>query len=298
LGDQGVVIQVISGVEIALWDVLGKIEGKSVSHLLGRMRDHIPVYASSTVLEEGPPDMHRQLIEPYVSRGVSGFKVRTGLDFRKDLETLRELRALVGDDIDIMVDGGEHYTVKTALEISHALSDLRVRFFEEPVPQHNREGIQRLVNKSPVPIAYGEHLFMSQDFQDCLIHKRADVIQPDASVSGGIAECRRIAALAEYFGAPVVPHACAGPVALAANLHLAATLPNLSLVEYTFTFDRIWRAMLQEPVLSPEALHEGRIPVPDGPGLGISINEDFWRQYPYQPRAITMAMPTWSLGYV
>jgi L-alanine-DL-glutamate epimerase-like enolase superfamily enzyme len=298
LGDQGIAVQAISGIEIALWDLAGKIKGQSVSKLLGRVRDRIPVYASSTVLEEGPPEVHLKLLEPFISRGVRAVKVRLGVDFRRDLVTLRLLRAQLDGEIQMMVDGGEHFSVRTALEIAQVLADLGIRFFEEPVPQNNREGIARLVEKSPVPIAYGEHLFLTQDFQDCLIHKRADVVQPDAAISGGISECRRIAALAETFGVPVVPHSAAGALALAANVHLSATLPNLSMLEYTFTFDRVWRDMLKQPILSPDMLRDGQLPVPDGPGLGLVIDEEVWRRHPYQTRGPIAEMPSWSLGNV
>jgi L-alanine-DL-glutamate epimerase-like enolase superfamily enzyme len=298
LGDQGIAIQTISGIEIALWDLIGKIKGQSVSELLGRVRDQIPVYASSTVLEEGPAEVHLKLIEPLLQRGVRAVKVRLGLDYRRDLATLQALRPLVPDDIQMMVDGGEHFTVRTALEITHSLSELGIRFFEEPIPQLNREGIADLVRRSPVPIAYGEHLFLAQDFQDCLIHRRADVIQPDAAISGGISECRKIAALAETFGVPIVPHSAAGPLALAANVHLSSTLPNLWMLEYTFTFDRVWRDLLKEPILSPEAIVDGQLPVPNGPGLGVEIDEGAWSRHPYQPRTRVSEMPGWSLGNV
>ena len=298
LGDQGVAVQAISGVEIALWDLLGKIEGKSLSELLGRLQEKIPVYASSTVMEEGPAEIHLQLVEPYLNRGVKAVKVRLGLNFREDLKTLRDVRRLLGDEVQLMVDGGEHYTTRTALEIAFALADLDVRFFEEPIPQNNREGIARLVEKSPVPIAYGEHLFLLQDFQDSVAHKRADIIQPDAAICGGVAECRRIAALGDSFGVPVVPHSSAGPLALAANLHFCATVPNISMLEYTFTFNRLWKVMLQEPVLSPDVLADGSLAVPNGPGLGVTINEEIWEQFPYQPRMIESKMPSWSLGRV
>lgn len=298
LGDQGIGVQAVSGIEIALWDLVGKIRNQSVSQLLGRLHDHIHVYASSTVLEEGPPELHLELLQPLLSRGVQAVKVRLGVNFRQDLKTLQEFRALIGDDIQVMVDGGEHFSVRTALEICQVLADLNIRFFEEPIPQNNREGIARLIEKSPVPIAYGEHLFLTQDFQDCLIHRRADVIQPDAAISGGISECRRIAALAESFGVPVVPHSAAGPLALAANLHLSATLPNLWMLEYTFTFDRVWRALLKEPILSAEAIKDGKLRVPEGPGLGVVLDEEKLAEYQYQPRQPVSAMPSWSLGNV
>jgi L-alanine-DL-glutamate epimerase-like enolase superfamily enzyme len=298
LGDQGIAVQAVSGIEIALWDLVGKIKGQSVSQLLGRVRDRVTVYASSTVLEEGPPEVHLKLLEPCLSRGVRAVKVRLGVDFRSDLATLRSLRSQIDEDIQMMVDGGEHYTVRTALEIAHTLADLGIRFFEEPIPQNNREGIAHLVEKSPVPIAYGEHLYLTQDFQDCLIHKRADVIQPDCAISGGISECRRVAALAETFAVPVVPHSAAGPLALAANLHLSATLGNLWMLEYTFTFNRVWKEMLKEPILSPDALRNGQLPVPDGPGLGVLVDEEMWSRHPYLARGTVAEMPTWALGNI
>jgi L-alanine-DL-glutamate epimerase-like enolase superfamily enzyme len=298
LGDQGVIIQAISGVEIALWDLLGKLEGKSVSRLLGRCRDQVVVYASGPFLEEGRPDWHMKMFQPCLNQGVRAIKLRTGLSYRRDLKTLRALRSRLGDDIQIMIDGSEHYTVPTALEIARALADLGVLFFEEPVPQHHREGIARLVEKSPVPIAYGEHLFTRHDFQDCLVHARADVVQPDAALSGGIAEARRIAALAEPFGVLVVPHSAAGPLALAANLHFAASAPSVKMLEYSFTLDSLWREMLRDPILSPAALQDGQLAVPEGPGLGLIIDEAVWNRYPYRSRPVVVKMPTWSLGRV
>ncbi|TDI66913.1 MAG: mandelate racemase/muconate lactonizing enzyme family protein [Alphaproteobacteria bacterium] len=298
LGDQGVVIQAISGVEIALWDLAGKAQNKSVSRMLGRHRDHVPIYASGTFLQEGSADWHMSLFEPCLARGATAIKVRTALNYNDDLHTLRQLRSLLGDDIQIMVDGSEHYTMTTALEIAKALADLGVVFFEEPIPQHNRAGIARLVEKSPLPIAYGEHLFTIHDFQDCLSQKRADVIQPDAAICGGLAEAMKIVTLAETFGARVAPHSAAGPIALAANLHLCAAASNIWKLEYAFTLGGLWQEMLREPILLPDTLQDGCLAVPDGPGLGLSIDEDVWNRYPYQAKSPVKSMPTWSLGNI
>lgn len=298
LGDQGAIIHAISSVEIALWDALGKAASRSISHLLGRVRDDITVYASGTFMEEGPADWHLRLFEPCLQQGVRAVKVRVGLDFRRDLATLRTLRSMLDDDIQLMVDGSEHFSVPTALEIARALADLGVLFFEEPVPQCAREGIARLVKASPVPIAYGEHLFTIHDFEDCLIHRRADVVQPDAALCGGISEAKSVATLAESFGAGVILHSAAGPMALAANLHLSAVAPNIQMLEYSFTLDPLWREMVGESALSPSALRAGKLPVPSGPGLGLAVDEEVWKKYPYQARGPEGRMPTWSLGHV
>ncbi len=297
--DQSALIQALSGVENALWDVVGKAQGKSVSHVIGRFRDEIPVYASGTFLAQGSADFHLKLFEPCLRQGVRACKVRIGVDYKSDLKTLRALRSAVGDEIDILVDGSEHFSATTALEVAKALADLRVLFFEEPVPQHSRDGIAQLVEKSPLPIAYGEHLFTLHDFQDCLSHRRANIVQPDAAISGGIAECRKIAALAESYGVWFLPHAAAGPLALAANLHLCATVPNCWMLEYAFTLDRLGKDMLRDPILSPERLRDGKLAVPDGPGLGLQIDDEFFDRYPYCQRGLMQeVMPVPAQGYV
>ena len=296
--DQSAIIQSLSGIENALWDVTGKALGKSVSQILGKYRNEIKVYASGTFLAEGAADFHVKLFEPCLNRGVRACKVRLGIDYKRDLDTLRSIRELLGDEISILVDGSEHFSATTALEISKALADLGVLFFEEPVPQHSRDGIQQLVEKSPIPIAYGEHLFTLHDFEDCLANRRANIIQPDAAISGGIAECRKIAALAESFGVWFLPHSAAGPLTLAANVHLSASVPNFWMMEYAFTLDGLAREILKEPLLSPSQLSDGKLPVPDGPGLGLEIKEEVFDQYPYVSRKPASGISTWAQGYV
>ncbi len=298
LGDQGVIIQAISGVEIALWDLAGKAQDKSVSQLLGRRQNAIPVYASGTFLDEGSADYHAKFFEPCLAHGVRHVKVRIGLDYGSDLETLRALRALLGDDVQIMVDGNEHYSEATALEIAKELADVGVLFFEEPIPQNHRAAIASLVGKSPVPIAYGEHLFTTDDFEDCLIHKRANVIQPDAAICGGIAEAVKISGLASTYGTRMAPHSAAGPLALAANLHLCAAAPNIWMLEFAFPLEHFWKELLTAPDLSSSALIDGALTVPATPGLGLAFDEDVLARYPYKKRPPVAAMPTWSVGQI
>jgi L-alanine-DL-glutamate epimerase-like enolase superfamily enzyme len=272
LSDRGMAMQAISGVEIALWDLLGKIESKPISRLLGQARRRVPVYASGSFLDEGPTEWHREFYEPCLQRGITTVKTRIGKDYRRDLKTLRALRQLLRDEIQILVDGGELFTFVEALEIARTLAELGVRFFEEPLPQSEGEAIACLVEKSPLPIAYGEHLFTVHDFHDCLVHHRAHVIQPDASICGGISEGLKIAALGENAGVPVIPHSAAGPVSLAANLQMAAAA-NTSLLEDSFPLEPLWRDLLDEPLFSLDAVQEGTLLVPEGAGLGLVFNE-------------------------
>ena len=278
LGDSGAVMQAISGVEIALWDLFGKAESKPVSQLLGATRKQIPVYASGSYLDEGPAEWHCSFYRPCLEKGIKAIKVRTGTEYRRDLETLRELRRLLGDEVQLLVDGGRYYSFFEALEISRALDDIGVLFFEEPLPQYLFEAISNLVQKTSVPIAYGGHLFNLHEFQDCLVHHRAGVIQPDAAICGGIAEAKKVAVLGEAAGISVVPHAAAGPLSLAANLHFAVATANIPMLEYCFPLQPVWQAVLSGSRFFLDEIEDGALRVPDSPGLGVAFDENSWSE--------------------
>lgn len=284
LGDQWVAVQARSAVEIALHDLVAKAAGRSVAQALGQVRDRVAVYASSTFLEEGPAQFHADLLAPVLERGVQMAKVRTGPGWQRDLRTLAELRDMLDDDVEMMVDGSETYTVPTALEIARRLADLGVRWFEEPVPQSARAGIRTLAERSPVPIAYGEHLYGREDALEAL-SSGVTVLQPDVSTSGGIAESREVARLGSYYGARVVPHVCAGPVSLAANLVLAATVPAIRAIEFPLHLQPAWQALGSH---APE-IEDGTVAVPDGPGLGIDLIEQVAVEHPYRPPGARVA---------
>jgi len=282
LGDQWIAPQARSAVEIALWDVAGKAAGKSVSALLGRVRDRVHVYASGTFLEEGPAAWHADMLAPMLERGVRMAKLRTGPEWQRDLKTLRELRRLLGDDVELMVDGSETYTLSTALEIAYELRELGVRWFEEPLPQNMRAGIEELVRKSPVPIAYGEHLFGREDALEALRHGQLAVLQPDASTCGGISEARHMAMLAGSYGVRVVPHMSAGPLSLAANLHLAGSVAAIRALEYGVNGVAARTALGSGAELGFEAIVDGQIAIPNTPGLGVELDEQAAAANPYQ----------------
>jgi len=297
LGDQWIVMHAISAVEIALFDVAAKARGVTIGGLVGRVRDRVPVYASSVFLEEGDADWHCALLEPLLTRGVRAVKLRLGPDYRRDLETLAALRALLDDDVDLMIDGNENFTLPTALTIAARLADLGVLWFEEPLPQHHRSAIAELNRRAPLAIAYGEHLFGLHDFADCLQRGEASVIQPDAATAGGIAETRRIAQLAHGAGARVVPHCAAGPIALAANLHVAASVPAVQRLDYPFPLADAWEAFGEGAQLGPEHLEDGMLPVPAAPGLGVElVGGETLARYPYVPPGPRDGVPTRSVG--
>lgn len=287
LGDQWVAAQARSAVEIALWDLLGKARERSVAELLGQVRAMVPVYASIGFLEEGPAEHHLEQLEPFLSRGVRYVKLRVGPEWAKDLATLAEVRATLDSGVAIMVDGSECFTLPTALEIAHRLHGLGVVWFEEPLPQGERAAIEELASRSPVAIAYGEHLFGRDDSLDALRRRQLSVLQPDASTCGGIGELRRIAEVAASFGARVVPHVCAGPISLAANLHCAGGVSNIRLIEYPPSLAGAWDALGVGAPLGPASIIDGALAVPGGHGLGVALDEKVAAANPYRaPRRL------------
>lgn len=281
LGDAGLAVQALSAVEIALWDLLGRSAGSSVSALLGRVRERIPVYASWTFLEEGTAGWHHENLLPWLDRGIRRVKVRIGPDWRSDLATLRELCALL-PEVELMVDGSETFTVPTALRIAAVLADLDVVWFEEPVPVGSRAALREVAARSPVALAYGEHLYSLSEAQDGLARREFSVLQPDPAVMGGIGVARRVAQLGAYHGVRVVPHICAGPVALAAGLHLAASVSAVQLVEYPVHLVPVWEQLGLDLPVGLDAITGGTVEVPSGPGLGVRVNESTVAEHPYQ----------------
>ena len=289
LGDQWIATQALSAVEIALHDALGKARGRSVSELLGRVRDATEIYASWRFLEDGTAEWHAGMLAPVIERGIRLIKLRLGPEWRRDLGTLRELRGLLDRSVALAVDGSETFTLSSALEIAHQLADLGVSFFEEPLPQYARAGIEELARRSPVPIAYGEHLFGRHDAADALRRRQLDVLQPDAATCGGINEAREMALLAASAGIRVLPHNCAGPIALAANLHVAGSTPHVRLMEFDVSGVPGRAALAGSARLGLDAITDGRLPIPDGPGLGVDLDEDAVAGHPHVPLGANVA---------
>ena len=281
LGDGWIAAQARSALEIALWDLHGQQLGSSVSALIGRVRDRVPVYASWTFLEEGPAQWHADHLAPWLERGVRMAKVRVGPSWQADIATLTGLRSLL-PDVELMVDGSETFTVATARRIADALYDLGVTWFEEPLPQGARAGIRELARHSRVPLAYGEHMYGADEAIAAMAAGELAVLQPDAAVCGGITTARTMALLAGSYGVRVVPHICAGPVALAANLHVAATVPAVAAVEYPLHLVPVWAQLGAGMATGTAAIVDGTVAVPSSPGLGVAVDEVAAAAYPYQ----------------
>ena len=285
LGHTWVAAQALSGLELAMQDALGKARDEPVAVMLGGSLEAVPVYASSVFLGEGDPDWHLELLDPLLRAGVKAVKKRIGVDYQSDLETLAGLRERLDPAVALMIDGNENFTVDTALVVAERLAELGIEWFEEPVLQESPPAMDAVAARSPVPIACGEHMFGLADFEEATRRNWARFLQPDASTCGGLAEAMRIAEAGQSAGVRVVPHTASGPVALAANLHLAAAVPSIELLEYPYPLAECWATIAPGCPLLPEAVAGGALTPPDRPGLGIEIDYEAVKSRPYRAPA-------------
>jgi D-galactarolactone cycloisomerase len=211
-------------------------------------------------------------------------KTRIGSGPAADLKQIAGVREHIGPSIELMVDAYWSYSLRSAILLAKRMEEYDVYFFEEPMPQYQLEGYERLCAESPVPIAVGERIYSLPGFELVIRHNAGDLLQPDATVAGGIFECVEIAALARASDRIVIPHIGGlTAVGLAANLHLAAVIDS-PMLEYDLgPYQPLRDELLLDPIFSIDRIRDGCLPVPEGPGLGIEIDEAAFDRFPYAP---------------
>ena len=274
-GRGGAVTHAISGIDIALWDILGKVTGQPVARLLGGYyRQSIKPYGS--ILFDEPVKL-RETLQKVIARGFRAIKLGWGpfakVSSKMDEELVKTVRDTVGADIDIMVDAGGSmqfwpHGYKWALETARMLKEYNVVWFEEALPPDDIEGYIRLCEYAPLPIACGEVLTRRQTFIPWIERRAVDIIQPDITKVGGLSEGRRIGWMAYDHNVQLVPHGWNTAVGLAADLHLVAALPVATYVEYLTPSPYI-EDILQNPIKMNK---DGLLEIPTAPGLGIELD--------------------------
>jgi L-alanine-DL-glutamate epimerase-like enolase superfamily enzyme len=275
-GRGGAVEHAISGIDIALWDLMGKACGQPVSRLLGgNYRASIKPYGS--ILFDEPEPLRRTL-ESVLERGFKAIKLGWRpfgrRDRRYDELLVRTARQTVGDRVELMVDAGGSeqfwpHGTNWARNTARMLADFDITWFEEPLPPDDLEGYVELTRVSPVPIAGGEVLTRRQSFQPWIERRAVDILQPDCTKNGGLSESRRIAWLAYDHNVQVVPHGWNTAIGLAADLQFSAAIPVARYVEYLTPC-----AYLDELTTRPFQLDErGLFSIPSTPGLGVEIDD-------------------------
>jgi len=274
VGRRGITISALSGVDIALWDLLGKSLGQPVWRLLGgRLRDRIPAYASGGWAPVG--SVGKQLAQ-YVRRGHRAVKMRVGLQDRSiddSAARVREARESLGPDVAIMADAHGTWSVREAQRFARKVADCDLDWLEEPVSPDDIAGQAEVRRSTDIPIAAGETEQTRFAFRDLIAARAVDVLQPDPAIAGGITETLRVAALAATHSLTLAPHLWGGAVLFAAGLHLAVATPCVTTLE----FSRGDNPLLHDLVEEPFELVEGQVLSPDRPGLGLTLRRDFVR---------------------
>ena len=281
-GRGGSVTHTISGIDIALWDILGQATKQPVGRLLGgRYRDRVRPYASILMEEPGPLAKRLRSIK---AQGFRAFKIGWGPFGRGnnalDEAIVRAAREAIGPESLLMVDAGASNAFwpqgyKWALRTSEMLANYDVAWFEEPLLPDALQDYVRLREHSKVPIAGGEVLTRRQSFQSWLEAGAFDIVQPDVTKVGGISEERRIAWAAREHGVRFIPHGWNTAVGLAADLQLASAFPDTDLVEYLDGSPFIDDIVLERWKLDGD----GMLAVPDAPGLGVKLDRDALAKY-------------------
>ncbi len=280
-GRRGVAIQVISGVDIACYDIIGKAIGKPIYKLLGGARRRKVRAYASTLFRSTPSDMKRAC-EYYRSKGFTAIKFGWGVfgqDMQHDVELVKAARQELGDHMELMVDAGWKVSrsAAQAVELMKRLEPYHVYWLEDFLHPENYEGYRKVKEAgSSIRIAAGEQEATGWGFRRLIQEGRIDIVQPDISRCGGFTHMRRIMWEAEAAGIDVCPHAWLTDLLTAGSLHVNAVLPRSLFLEYNVSSSPMLRDIIQNPIQMDE---QGMMNVPEGPGLGIEINEKALKKY-------------------
>lgn len=278
----------MGGIDLAMWDLKARALNVPVYELLGgRNTSVITPYATGFFLNEDDPDATTFLereVEEARSRKFRALKMKIGFGKERDINRMRRVRELASDAVDLMVDANQAYDLMTCLELIPALTDLKVRWLEEPMPWQSFDGYKELRKKASFAIAGGEAEYDYRGFVEAIREHVVDVIQPDLAASGGLTNARRVAVLAEAFQVDFQPHVFGTILALPAAVQLMASVTNnqpwmLFPRPVLLEWDTTPNPMATELLKNPLQLTEGLLPVPSGIGIGVEVNEEAIKNY-------------------
>lgn len=278
LGPHGAQPEAIAGIDIALWDIMGKATGRPICQLLGgRFRERIPVYFSYGWKRRSPPKEGAAELARRVEQGFRTLKIRMGYGpLKGDIpddparEILTEVRAAVDDAVAIAYDVNNGYTAHKAIQFGRYLQDqFGAAWYEEPTPQYDYAALAQVADALDLPVSAGEHEYTRWQFRDLILQGRPDILQPDLVKCGGFTEAMKIAALAEAWSKPIVVHNTQPTIGTAASLHFCAATANAMYPqEYTGArpqLDALFKNQLE--------FADGQLTVPSAPGLGLEVDE-------------------------
>ena len=268
----------LSGIDMALWDIRGKAAKMPLYELLGGSRRRIPAYAGGISMGFQPAQALAQEAQGYVAQGYKAVKLRLGDTPKNDIERLRKVREVLGDDIDILADANTAYTIADVRRVMPVLAEIQAGWLEEPFACNDFASYREAAKISAlVPLAAGENHFTRFEFGQLLEARAVQIWQPDLSKSGGITEAVRIAAMASAFRIPVHAHSSATGLNHAATLHFLAATENAGYFEACVSSFNPLRDMFGTTFKIGE---DGCVEPPDAPGIGLEIDESIFERYP------------------
>ncbi|MGX5856560.1 mandelate racemase/muconate lactonizing enzyme family protein [Dyadobacter jiangsuensis] len=283
---RGILVSAISAIDVALWDLKGKILEQPVHQLLGgKKRDTIVPYATGLYFTNNG-NMSKLLpkeARQYVALGYKAMKMKVGLSLEEDLAYVRLVREAIGPDIKLMIDANHAYNLREAVQLARAVEPYNIFWFEEPLSPEYYGQYAELRAKTTIPIAGGECEYLRFGFQTLLQAGSVDFIQPDICATGGLTEAKRIATLASVYGVEVVPHTWGTGIAIAAAMHFVSnldTLPGrLRMPVNYMEYDRTENGLREALTTTDMVVKNGEIRITDSPGLGFELHEEVLHQY-------------------
>jgi galactonate dehydratase len=292
MGSRGLTTNMISAIDIALWDIRGKVLGLPISELFGGpVREGIPIYChpqggssiedtaqhARAIVETGQKALkidpfqpkHEEETNGYLSGKLSAETENLGV------ERIAAIREAVGPDIEVMVDCHGRFDVPTAIRLARALEPYNLFWFEEPVPVESTHALRQVRENISVPISVGERLHTRWEFIPILENELADFIMPDVTWTGGITEIKKIATMAEAYYIPISPHDASGPINVLAGAHAMASVPNHYRVETSKAKLNAYDRFIDYPL----DIRGDKIYLSDRPGLGIELDKDYMRAH-------------------
>ncbi len=290
-GQRGMLPMAIAGVDIALWDIIGQATKTPLYRPLGGYRDTIDAYASAGFYAAGKGVAEvAEEFAGYAERGFRFGKMKVGRNpdvmtnplpdmwasdyatctLDEDVERVRAVRRAVGPEFKLAIDANNAWTPAVALRFMRRVADQDIFWLEEPVATDDVAGSAEIAHALDLPVAGYESETGLAGFRDLIERRAVDIVQPDAIWSGGITECKRIAALAHAHRLPVIPHVFSSAVASIANMHLIAAIPNGGLLEFDQNPNPLRSELFEEPIaVGPD----GKVRLPERPGLGVTLNQ-------------------------
>jgi len=291
-GQKGMTIQCMSGIDIALWDIMGKATGRPLYRLLGgKFRDRIMVYGYGMLFRD-VPDLAKDFAEEAASLAEQGYralKMKIGKSPKEDVDLAAAVRFAVGNDVMLMADANHAYTAQVAIPLGRKLENLEFYWFEEPVAPEDYGGYVEVKNALDIAIAGGEAEYTRWGFRELIRRRCVDILQPEVCGMGGITEYRKVLAMASAEGIPVIPHIWGSEIAVAVNIHLIASLPDMPgsltpvqpMLEYDTTPNIFRTELATEPLDIAGQVREnsGYISIPEKAGIGVEPDDEVIHKY-------------------